>query len=204
MHLAHLVAGDALDGPLHVTVKYTGQSPSQRSVQYRLGSTLNGASVCELSTFHYEKMVHCLQQFHAEEPNNWKAHVMLNNRLLLLEDIHHHHQSLNREGHWGTTDDFTTSFLHFFFLFSTALWDLANSRPVYSLMLSSHLFLCLPCFLPPLTVPCKMVLARLDESETWPYHCSLRLFMMVRKSSYDPVACWILAWTFSNVGMACW
>ena len=31
-----------------------------------------------------------------------------------------------------------------FSLFSTALWDLANSRPVHSLMLSSHLFLCLP------------------------------------------------------------
>ena len=28
----------------------------------------------------------------------------------------------------------------FFSLFSTALWDLANSRPVHSLMLSSHLF----------------------------------------------------------------
>ena len=28
--------------------------------------------------------------------------------------IHHHHRSLNREGHWGTTDDFATSFLHFF------------------------------------------------------------------------------------------
>ena len=27
---------------------------------------------------------------------------------------HHHHQSLNREGRWGTTDDFATSFLHFF------------------------------------------------------------------------------------------
>ena len=26
---------------------------------------------------------------------------------------HHHHQSLNREGQWGTTDDFATSFLHF-------------------------------------------------------------------------------------------
>ena len=53
---------------------------------------------------------------------------------------HHHHQSLNREGRWGTTDDFETSFLHFP-LFSTALWDLPNSRPVHSLMLSSHLFL---------------------------------------------------------------
>ena len=48
---------------------------------------------------------------------------------------HHHHLSLNREGRWGTTDDFATSFLHFS-LFSTAFWDLANSRPVHSLMLS--------------------------------------------------------------------
>ena len=78
---------------------------------------------------------------------------------------HHHHQSLNCKGCWRTTDDFATSFLHFS-LFSTALWDLANSRPVHSLMLSSHLFLCLPCLLPPFTVPCKMVLARPDERET--------------------------------------
>ena len=47
--------------------------------------------------------------------------------------------SLNREGRWGTTDDFATSFLHFS-LFSTALWNLANSGPVNFLMLSSHLF----------------------------------------------------------------
>ena len=66
-----------------------------------------------------------------------------------------HHQSLNREGRWGTTDDFATSFLHFFPLFSTVLWDLANSRPVHSLTLSFHLFLCLPCLLPPLK---KMIL----------------------------------------------
>ena len=57
------------------------------------------------------------------------------------------HRSLNRKGRWGTTDDFATSFLHFS-LFSTALWDLPNSRPVHSLMLSSHLYLCLPCLLP--------------------------------------------------------
>ena len=67
-----------------------------------------------------------------------------------------------------------------FSMFSTALWDLANSRPVHSLMLSSHLFLCLPCLLPPFTVPCKMVLARPDERETGPYHCGLRLFTIVR------------------------
>ena len=66
------------------------------------------------------------------------------------------HLSLNREGRWGTTDDFATSVLHFS-LFSTALWDLANSTPFHSLMLSSHPFFCLPCLLPPFTVPCKMV-----------------------------------------------
>ena len=77
---------------------------------------------------------------------------------------HHHHLSLNRQGRWGTTDDYATSFLHFS-LFSTALWDLPNSRPVHSLMFC-HLFLCLPCRLPPFTVPCKMVLVRPDERET--------------------------------------
>ena len=35
---------------------------------------------------------------------------------------YHHHLFLNREGRWGTTDDLTTSFLHFS-LFSTALCD---------------------------------------------------------------------------------
>ena len=57
----------------------------------------------------------------------------------------HLHLSLNCEGHWGITDDFTTS------LFSIALWDFANSRPVHSLMLS-HLFFCLPCLFHPFTV----------------------------------------------------
>ena len=103
------------------------------------------------------------------------------------------HLSLNREGRRGTTDDFTSSFPHFS-LFSTVLWNLVNSRPVHSLMLSSHLFFCLPCFLLPFFVPCKMVLARPDEQETCPYHCSLHLLMMVR-SLCGPIACWILAQT---------
>ena len=93
----------------------------------------------------------------------------------LIFHHHHHQQSLNCEGRWGTTDDFATSF-HQFSLFPTALWDLPNSRPVHSLMLSSHLFLCPPCLLPPFTVPCKMALARPDERETWPYHCSFCLW----------------------------
>ena len=86
----------------------------------------------------------------------------------------HHHLSLNHEGHWGTKDDFITSFLHFS-LFSTALWDLVNSEPVHSLTLFAHFF-GLPCLLPPFTVPCKMTLARLDEQETCSYHFSLSLY----------------------------
>ena len=95
--------------------------------------------------------------------------------------------SLNVEGNWSTTDDFMTSFLHFS-LFSTAFWDLANSRLVHALMLSSHLFFGLPCLLPPFTVPCKMLLDRPDERGTCPYHFSLPLFTMVRRSSCGPIA----------------
>ena len=42
--------------------------------------------------------------------------------------------SLNLRGRWGTTDDFTTSFLYFS-LFSTALWDWANTRLVQEIKL---------------------------------------------------------------------
>ena len=69
-----------------------------------------------------------------DEKDTTKTHEECN------ECYHHHHQSLNRKGHWSTTDDFATNFLHFS-LFSTALWDFPNSRPVHFLMLSSHLFL---------------------------------------------------------------
>ena len=44
-----------------------------------------------------------------------------------------------------------------FFSVLTAFWDLVNSRPVCSLMLSSHLFFCLLCLRPPLTVPCTVI-----------------------------------------------
>ena len=74
--------------------------------------------------------------------------AQLNNCLIVVIRLH---LSVNCEDHLGTADDFTASFLHFS-LFSTAFWDLANSRPVHSLMLSSHLFFCLPCLLPAFTV----------------------------------------------------
>ena len=46
---------------------------------------------------------------------------------------------------------------------------------IHFLMLSSHLFLCLPCLLPPFTAPCKMALARPNERKTWPYQVVGRL-----------------------------
>ena len=70
---------------------------------------------------------------------------------------------------------------------------------VRSQMLSSHLFLCLPRLLPPFTVPCTMVSTRPDERETCPYHFSLRLFTMLRRSPCGPFVCWILAQTSSYV-----
>ena len=109
----------------------------------------------------------------------------------------HLHLFLNRKSPWGKTDDFTTSCLRFR-VFSGVLWDLAKSTPVHSLMLSSNLFFCLPCLLPSFTVPRKTVLARPDEKETRPNHCSLRLFTMVR-SSCGSAACGILTWTSSLV-----
>ena len=49
--------------------------------------------------------------------------------------LHIHDLSLNHEGLWGTKDDFTSSVFHFS-PFSIALWDLANSSPLHSLLLS--------------------------------------------------------------------
>ena len=98
----------------------------------------------------------------------------------------------------GTTVDFTTSFLHSsrFSAFRSVMF---HGRPVHSLMLSSHRFLCLPLRLPPWTVPCRIVLASPDDRVTCPYHFSLRLFTVVKRSSYGPMAFPILAFTSSLV-----
>ena len=74
-----------------------------------------------------------------------------------------------------------------------------HSRPVHSLMLSSHRFLCLPLRLPPWTVPWRIVMASPDDHVTCPCHFSLRLFTAVRRSSNSPMAFPILAFTSSLV-----
>ena len=90
----------------------------------------------------------------------------------------------------GTTDEFATIPFHLD-LFSAALVELAKSIPVHSLILSSHLFFCLPLFLFPFTVPCRIVFAKPEDLETWPNHHSFRFLTRVRSSSYSPMAAWI-------------
>ena len=98
------------------------------------------------------------------------------------------------EGRRGTTDEFATIPFHLD-LFSAALVELAKSIPVHSLILSSHLFFCLPLFLFPLTVPCRIVFAKPEDLGTWPNHLSFRFLTRVRSSSYFPMAAWIfLLW----------
>ena len=63
---------------------------------------------------------------------------------------------------WGTTVAFTTHFPHSS-RFSAVRSMTLQSRPVHSLMLSSHRFLCLPLRFPPCTVPCRIVLASPDD-----------------------------------------
>ena len=70
-------------------------------------------------------------------------------------------------------------------------------RFVHSVMLFSHLFLCLPLLLPPGTVPCRMVLARPDDRVTWSYHISLRFLTIVMSSVDGPISLWICRLTSS-------
>ena len=70
------------------------------------------------------------------------------------------------EGRRDTTDKFATIPFHLD-LFSAALVELAKSITVHSLILSSHLFFCLPLFLFPFTVPCRIVFAKPEDLETY-------------------------------------
>ena len=105
-------------------------------------------------------------------------------------------QSLNLGSRRGTTDDVATiPFNHS--QSSATLRESPNHIPVHSLMLSSHLFFCLPLLLAPFIVPCMIVFAMQEDLEMWPYHLSFRFFTMVRRSSCTPTAFWILLRTFS-------
>ena len=107
-------------------------------------------------------------------------------------------QSLNLGGCRGTTDDVATIPFHPS-LSSAALRESPNPIPIHSLMLSSHLFFCLPLLFAPFTVPCRIVFAMPEDLEMWRYHLSFHFFTMVTRSSCTPIAFWILLRTSSFV-----
>ena len=124
--------------------------------------------------------------------------ITINTLSELFRKIHFisSYQSPNLGGRRGTTNDVVAINFHPS-LSSAALRESSNSIPIHSLMLSSHLFFCLPLFLSPFTVPCRIVFAM--PGVMWPYHLSFRFFTMVRRSSCTPIAFWILLRTSSFV-----
>ena len=91
---------------------------------------------------------------------------------------------------WGATDDLATRL-------SVFLMAVPSVMPVHSGMLSSHLFFCLPLLRPPCIVPCRIVLASPEDLVMYPYHFSLRLFTVVKRFSWGPMACRVLFRTSS-------
>ena len=133
-----------------------------------------------------------ITSFHSENvPSNTSLCLLCDKKLLLFYPI-------TLEGRQGTIDEFATIPFHLD-LFSAALDELAKSIPVRSLILSSHLFFCLPLFLFPFTVPFRIVFAKPEDLETWPNHLSFRFLTRVRSSSNSPMAAWIFLRTSSLV-----
>ena len=95
-------------------------------------------------------------------------------------------QSLNLGGLRGTTEDVATIPFHPS-LSSAARMESPNPIPIHFLMLSSHLFICLPLLLAPFTVLCRIVFAMPEDLEMWPYYLSSR-FVMHSNCILDSVA----------------
>ena len=109
--------GGACEGEKH-TISETYQRERLPNFSAKPAAQENGGTV--------SLTAHCFRRFLLE-------HNVYNKTINEIYRFHHHHHlPPNREGPLGTTDDVATSFLPFP-LFSTALWDLANSRPVHSL-----------------------------------------------------------------------
>ena len=102
------------------------------------------------------------------------------------------------EGRRGSTDEFATIPVHLV-LFSAALVELKKSIPIHSLIVSSHLFFCLPPLLFPFTESCRIAFAKPEDLETWQNHLSFRFLIRARSSLYSPMAAWIFLRTSSLV-----
>ena len=83
---------------------------------------------------------------------------------------------------WGETDNEETDVRRQPALSVAWMSSSGMLRVVHSLTLSSQLFLCLPRFRTPSTVP-KIVLVRVSCLVTCPNHCSFRFLSLASKSS---------------------
>ena len=95
--------------------------------------------------------------------------ITVSNYIKAKADVYLHSKPMTFEGRRGTTDEFATTPIDLV-LFSAALVELAKSIPVHKLILYSDLFFCLPHFLFPFTVPCRVAFAKSEDLETWPNH----------------------------------
>ena len=95
---------------------------------------------------------------------------------LLLHHLHHH-LSLTHRGLLRCQTWLHNQFPSFFSVLHCPLGlGKLQACPFPDFVCPPLFCCCLPCLLPPFNVPCKTVLARPDERETCPYHCSLHLF----------------------------
>ena len=136
----------------------------------------------ENSNKYIHNVIHTLQYI----PNMTTFTIMTTNNSKwtlwpFLGSLHLLHLSHSLADRWGTKDDRATTVLHSS-LFSAFRRASPNFNPVHSVMLSSHLFFCLP-LLPLCTVPCRIIFASPVDLVLCPYHLSFRFFTVVRRSS---------------------
>ena len=101
--------------------------------------------------------------------------------------------SIKTQQKYGTSLCFITTYdttipFHPFLSFA-ALRKSLNSIPVHFLMLSLHLFFCLPLLLVLFPVPCRIVFAMPEDLKMWPYHLRFRFFTMIRRSPCTGFCC---------------
>ena len=115
-----------------------------------------------------------------------------------ISDISLSHSSRSLDDRWGIEDDRATTFLYSS-LSSAFRRASPNPNPVYSYILSSHLFFCLPFLFPPCSELYMIIFASPVDLVMSLNHLNLRFLTVVIRSSYGPIACLILFLTSSLV-----
>ena len=95
----------------HTTILDSGLGPLVKApIHYQTQSY-----DCITQSYDYNFLPDCTNNNNDNDHNNNNSKTKSWGTMRLQKEAKYdnHHLSLNREGRWGTTDDFTTSFLHF-------------------------------------------------------------------------------------------